>query len=147
MKILLIAGGLFLLLKWMNRNGISRIVRKTARKFNIPSRLVFAIVQVESGGNPRAVGRAGEIGLMQIKPATAKMMGYDGSDEGLFHPETNIFFGTSYLAWWRDKGYSVEEIAAGYNAGKVARRADGEFINQGYVDKIIALYNDPSCIS
>ena len=34
---------------------------------------------------------------MQIKPATAKMMGYSGSKKGLFDPETNIKFGMKYL--------------------------------------------------
>ena len=35
---------------------------------------------------------------MQIKPATARMMGYSGSTNGLFDPETNIKFGMKYLA-------------------------------------------------
>lgn len=141
MKILLIVGGIWFLSKLLRRtDDITNIVRRTARAFDVPSRLIFAIIQVESGGDAKAVGRAGEIGLMQILPETARMTGYEGPTEGLFDPATNIFYGTAYLAWWRDKGCSLEEAVAGYNAGKVERRA-GRFINQEYVDKVMAEYN------
>ena len=44
--------------------------------------LVHAVIQVESNYKPNSKGRAGEIGLMQIKPATARMMGYSRLDHG-----------------------------------------------------------------
>ena len=63
----------------------------------MPSNLAHAVVSVESNFNPKARGRAGEIGLMQIKLATARLMGYRGSKKGLYDPETNIKYGMKYL--------------------------------------------------
>ena len=63
----------------------------------MPVSLAHAVISVESNYRPNTRGSAGEIGLMQIKPATARMMGYSGSASGLFNPETNIKFGMKYL--------------------------------------------------
>ena len=52
---------------------------------------------MESGGNPAAVGTSGEIGLMQIKPATASMLGFHGTLVQLAEPRTNIELGVRYL--------------------------------------------------
>jgi membrane-bound lytic murein transglycosylase MltF len=38
---------------------------------------------------PKARGRNGEIGLLQIKPQTARAMGYKGSAKDLYDPQTN----------------------------------------------------------
>jgi soluble lytic murein transglycosylase-like protein len=84
--------------------------------------LVAAIIHVESGGNPRTVGRAGEIGLMQIKMQTARSVGYNGSRRGLFDPATNIRYGTAYLniALRRTHGNACQ-AATLFNAGVYAR--------------------------
>ncbi len=74
------------------------IIVKYAREYNVPVELAQAVVRIESNYNPNARGSAGEIGLMQIKPATARMMGYSGSSKGLFDPETNLKYGMKYLA-------------------------------------------------
>ena len=42
----------------------------------IDPRIIAAVIQVESAGNPRAIGRKKEIGLMQILPSTGRMLGY-----------------------------------------------------------------------
>ena len=44
------------------------------------------------------LGRGGTIGLMQIKLATARSLGYTGDAEGLRDPETNLVYGVKYLA-------------------------------------------------
>ena len=64
----------------------------------MPVSLAKAVITIESNYRPNIVGSAGEIGLMQIKPATARMMGYSGSAKGLFDPDTNIKYGMKYLA-------------------------------------------------
>ena len=87
-----------------------------------PKSLVDAIIHVESGGNPRTVGRRGEIGLMQIKPETARSVGYRGTRRGLFDPATNIRYGTAYLdiALGRAHG-NICQAATLFNAGVFAR--------------------------
>jgi soluble lytic murein transglycosylase-like protein len=87
-----------------------------------PTSLVDAIIHVESGGNARAKGRHGEIGLMQIKLQTARSVGYRGSREGLFHPATNVRYGTAYLdlALKRARG-NLCHAASLYQMGVYAR--------------------------
>ncbi|RVC07740.1 lytic transglycosylase domain-containing protein, partial [Mesorhizobium sp. M7A.F.Ca.CA.002.15.2.1] len=68
----------------------SAIVARYAAIEGVPVSLASAVIKIESNYRPNIVGSADEIGLMQIKPATARMMGYSGSAKGLFDPDTNI---------------------------------------------------------
>lgn len=74
----------------------STIVSRYASAYGVPVSLAHAVISVESNYRADARGSAGEVGLMQIKPATARMMGYTGSTSGLFDPDTNIKFGMKY---------------------------------------------------
>jgi hypothetical protein len=76
-------------------------VRREAEQMGLPPDIADAVVQVESAYVPDAVGGVGEVGLMQIRPTTAAMLGYRGTLAGLFEPETNIRYGVAYLgrAW------------------------------------------------
>ena len=72
---------------------------------------------------------------MQIKPATARMMGYTGSIKDLYEPETNIKFGMKYLA-------KAQELSDGttcgtilkYNAGHAAKRMNP--VSKRYCGKV-----------
>ncbi len=69
-----------------------------AKLNNVPAALVHRVVVRESRYNPRAVGRGGAMGLMQIKHATARGLGYEGSSVGLLDAETNLTYAVKYLA-------------------------------------------------
>ncbi len=58
---------------------------------DIPEGLVWSVMEVESGFNPRAVSRSGAIGLMQVMPFHARR------EEDLFDPATNIRVGCRVL--------------------------------------------------
>lgn len=58
-----------------DRASISLCARDVAAAHDIPPGLLVAQVHIESSFNPRAVGRAGEKGLMQLSPAVAKRWG------------------------------------------------------------------------
>jgi hypothetical protein len=73
-------------------------IRREAEQTDLPPEIADAVAQVESAYNPGAVGGVGEVGLMQIRPTTAAMLGYRGTLTGLFEPETNIRYGVMYLA-------------------------------------------------
>lgn len=99
------------------------LISRYAAKNGVPVALAHAVVRVESNYRPNARGKAGEIGLMQIKPATARLMGYTGDIEGLFNPETNIRFGMKYLGKaHRLGGGTTCGTILKYNAGHSARR-------------------------
>ncbi len=71
---------------------------------NLPADIAEAVVFVESGYNPAVIGSVGEIGLMQVRPETAAMLGFRGSDAELAEPDINIHYGVLYLsrAWRLD---------------------------------------------
>ena len=99
------------------------IVERYASSYGVPVSLAHAVISVESNYRANARGKAGEIGLMQIKPATARMMGYSGSAKGLFNPETNIKFGMKYLAKAHAlSGGTTCGTILKYNAGHAAKR-------------------------
>ena len=116
------------------------IIVKYAREYNVPVELAHAVVRVESNYNPNARGSAGEIGLMQIKPATARMMGYSGSSKGLFDPDTNIKYGMKYLAAAHTLGGGETcDTILKYNAGHAATRMNP--VSKAYCGKVLAMIN------
>jgi soluble lytic murein transglycosylase-like protein len=60
--------------------------------------LVHRVIVRESRYQPTLIGSGGTIGLMQIKLATARGLGYTGNAEGLRDPDTNLTYGVKYLA-------------------------------------------------
>jgi soluble lytic murein transglycosylase-like protein len=60
--------------------------------------LAHAVMEIESGFDPDVHGADGEVGLMQVMPGTARMLGFRGSLDELGAPATNIALGVRYLA-------------------------------------------------
>ena len=83
----------------------------------VPQSLVERVIRRESGGNPRAVSH-GNYGLMQIRLATARAMGYTGSAAGLLDPQTNMTYAVRYLAGaYRAAGGNEARAIALYSRG------------------------------
>ena len=114
----------------------SEIVSHYASTFGVPASLAHAVITVESNYRVDALGSAGEIGLMQIKPATARMMGYSGPAKGLYDPDTNIKYGMMYLgkAHRLGGGQTCGTILR-YNAGHAARRMNP--VSSAYCSKVM----------
>jgi soluble lytic murein transglycosylase-like protein len=74
------------------------LVASHASANGVPEALVHRVIVRESRYQPKLVGRGGTIGLMQIKLATARALGYTGDADGLRDPNTNLAYGTKYLA-------------------------------------------------
>jgi soluble lytic murein transglycosylase-like protein len=64
----------------------------------VPEDLVHRVIIRESKYQASLLGHGGAIGLMQIKLATARSLGYTGTAEGLRDPATNLMYGIKYLA-------------------------------------------------
>ncbi len=108
---------------------------KHANANGVPVALALAVVRVESNYNPGVRGRAGEVGLMQIKPQTARGMGFSGSTKALYDPETNLRWGMKYLAgaYQRAGGDTCGTIMR-YQGGHYARRMSKVAV--GYCSKV-----------
>lgn len=97
---------------------LEALIAKHAAANNVPEDLVRRVIKRESGGNPRAVSK-GNYGLMQIKLATARGLGYRGNAAGLLDADTNMTYAVKYLAGaYRVAGgnhaRAVHYYAAGY---------------------------------
>ncbi len=115
--------------------GYDTIIARYASSYGVPVSLAHAVIRVESNYRSNARGSAGEIGLMQIKPATARMMGYSGSAKGLYDPDTNIRYGMKYLAMAHELGGGDTcGTILRYNAGHAARRMNP--VSAAYCSKV-----------
>jgi soluble lytic murein transglycosylase-like protein len=74
------------------------LVASHAQANGVPEALVHRVIVRESRYQPHLIGRGGTIGLMQIKLATARGLGYTGTAEGLRDPNTNLTYAVKYLA-------------------------------------------------
>ena len=122
-------------------HAIRQAVQEEAGRAKVDPKLVRAIIQVESDGNPKAISSKGAQGLMQLIPATARRFGVDNP----FDPSQNIHGGVTYLRYLLDlfKG-NVPLTLAAYDAGehRVIRTGGIPPIpeTQNYVRKVTALY-------
>lgn len=80
------------------RAALEASIQRHAAENGVPASLVHRVIVRESRYNPRAVGRGGAMGLMQIKTATARGVGYSGGPGGLLDAETNLRYAVKYLA-------------------------------------------------
>ena len=102
-------------------------IREAAAKHGIDSRLVRSVIYEESRFRPGAVGKAGEVGLMQIMPQQAavdwaKAHNVPCPERGvLFSPRINLEIGCWYLSdglkRFRSYKYATELALIRYNAG------------------------------
>jgi soluble lytic murein transglycosylase-like protein len=94
------------------------IIEREAAASGVPPELADAVMAVESSYNPATVGADGEIGLMQVMPGTARMLGFTGSMAEFAVPEINIHYGVTYLAAaWRLARQDICTAAMKYRAG------------------------------
>jgi soluble lytic murein transglycosylase-like protein len=93
-------------------------VTEASRRFGLPEAWIWAVMRIESGGDPRAVSRAGAMGAMQVMPATwAALRARLGLGADAFDARDNILAGAAYLRAMYDRFGSVGGMLAAYNAG------------------------------
>ena len=122
------------------------LIQEHATRRSLRPELVRAVIQVESGFNPRALSPKGAMGLMQLMPATARSLGVNNP----WDPAQNIRGGTDYLRLLLDEYDGNEELAlAAYNAGsgavaKYGRRVPPYRETRDYVRKVGAAAGEPA---
>ena len=101
-----------------------------ALKYGIDEKVIIGTIGAESNGNQKAVGKAGEIGLMQLLPVGGALDDYRAENRFYgdpFQPQINIDIGAWYLSRiqaafpledWLDKIQAYNTGIAGYRNGK-----------------------------
>jgi soluble lytic murein transglycosylase-like protein len=96
---------------------LREMLTKAGGEHNVDVDLLASLVKAESGGNVRAVSRAGARGLMQLMPGTATELGVQDS----FKPDQNVRGGSAYLDALLTRYHDKLALAlAAYNAGPAA---------------------------
>ena len=122
----------------------SREIAEAAAAYAVPERLIWAVIRVESGFDPRAVSPKGARGLMQLMPETAAILGVRNS----FDPRENIHGGTRHLrAMMVRFRYDLRLAVAAYNAGEkpvAAYRGVPPYPEtREYVAQVLRFYDAP----
>lgn len=131
--------------------------------------LIYAIIETESGWNPYAVRyepnwrylieipdkmlnalgitrdtekqlQKFSWGLMQVMGSVARELNFTGLLTELVNPRINVNLGVRHFKRFLGKYKNLEDAIASYNAGSPRKREDGKYINQQYVDKVLANY-------
>ncbi len=93
---------------------LNLLIQKYAALHRVDAKLIWALVRQESGFNPGAVSPKGAMGLMQLMPGTAALMGVTAP----FDAEQNIAGGVKYLKLCLEQfNQDVSLALAAYNAG------------------------------
>lgn len=104
-------------LQQLNPADLHEMLAKAGQEHNLDVDLLASLVNAESGGNARAVSRAGARGLMQLMPTTASYLGVQDSME----PRQNLNGGSAYLDSLLTRYHENLALAlAAYNAGPAA---------------------------
>jgi len=139
-------------------------LERTCERFGCDPALVAALITVESSWNPYAVRyepgyqwlyqpekhakRHGvtydtEValqrvswGLLQVLGATARELGFNLPLPALCEPQLGIEYGIRYLVGLKRNYMQRDDLIAAYNAGSARKNAEGQYVNQRYVDKV-----------
>ncbi len=123
-------------------NKYDHYITEASKKHGISFPLLKAIINVESDFNPKAVSKAGAMGLMQIMPTNIRKLRIRDP----FNPRENIMGGTRYLKELLQRYNGKLPLAlAAYNAGPTTvDRYNGIppiRETENYVRKVMKSYN------
>jgi soluble lytic murein transglycosylase-like protein len=118
MKKTTIATSLSLLLSpALAESPLQMIKRINDNNYQLPYVLAYGVAKVESGFKCHVTGGVGEVGMYQMKYATAKGVGYNGTRNGLYDCGVNAHYGLKHLSIAYNKCGTIAGAAKLHNAG------------------------------
>jgi soluble lytic murein transglycosylase-like protein len=118
---------------------VARAVLSESNRARVDPLLVLAVIHVESSFDPKAVSRAGAVGLMQVRGPTLReeMKRSRLRFTDAFDPLTNVQAGVRYLRRLLDRFGELEVALMAYNAGPSRIR---ELLSRGKIPPRIQAY-------
>lgn len=98
------------------------LIESMAPNYGVPTWFALRIAKVESNYNPNARGSHGELGVFQMKCATAKGIGYRGNCSGLLDPRTGVEVGLKHLSLAIKSSDGNLQLAASKHNGGLGRK-------------------------
>jgi soluble lytic murein transglycosylase len=114
-------------LQGADRDGIARELIRAERETGVDALLLIAVVEEESHFQTRAKSRRGALGLMQVRPGTARAVAernrisWEGAPS-LYQPSVNLLIGATYLTELRKRFGSWDLALTAYNQGPTAAK-------------------------
>jgi len=124
---------------------VARQIVVEARRTGLDVELILAVIHVESSGDPNARSRVGAIGLMQVRPGTARAIAREigvewrGHDT-LYDPVANVRLGSAYLGQLVERFGDLRLALSAYNAGPTrvaAQLRRGEDPHPSYAERVL----------
>ncbi len=126
-----------------SREGVARLIRRTAASFHVPLNFALAVSWQESGFNQRAVSPVGAIGAMQVVPSSGRFVSTYVVHRRLhlLNAHDNVVAGVGLLSvLLSDTRGNQRVAAAGYYQGLASVRANGFFRDtKRYVADVLEL--------
>lgn len=119
----------------MRGSDLDPVFSEAGLEWNVDPALLKAMAAHESGGNPRAVSKAGAQGLMQIMPATQRYLGVTDPND----PVQSIWGAAKYMAEALDAEKTPEDALRLYHGGPGWRASYGQE-SAGYVPGVARQY-------
>jgi len=110
-----------------DRDHIAAVLLRAERASGVDALLLLSVMEEESAYRIRAASRRGAIGLMQVRPATARAVANRhgikwAGNESLYEPRVNVRIGAAYLAQLRSSMKSWDLALTAYHRGPTAAR-------------------------
>ncbi|MCH2169794.1 lytic transglycosylase domain-containing protein [Myxococcota bacterium] len=131
-----------------DRRRLAGAILDESKRHGFDPSLVLAVIHVESRFQTKVVSSAGAVGLMQLRPATARAMAESlgvawTGPELLLDPVLNVRLGTAYVKRLRDRFDSLDVALVAYNWGptRIGRKIRrGEALPTNYVSSVMTTY-------